>query len=308
MTTRATDGSGTSSFEERLSAALDSASNVSAALATSQPSADLLTRAELPSPSLPEPAPIANEALKLALPPLPNPLAGQLSNDAAPVTINQNPLANGSAETAPASTPVENPLAATDAALQFFRVDASHPAEHFTGARQTVPQQPDFVGPFASKPTSTTASMAPKPAQPMWQLPQWDPLVWRSEPNSSNSWTTTAGQFLAYTGVLGLTAGACLVMWSYFNGPAHYAPTGWLLATAGQMLLFFGIVTLVSGGLEQTTEQVNKRIEQLGDHILRIEQAARQLNSGTAVPSAHFTNDSAGGASADSARQATNAR
>lgn len=90
-----------------------------------------------------------------------------------------------------------------------------------------------------------------------------------------------------------MTAGACMVVWSYFGGPANYAPTGWLLATAGQMLLFFGVVTLVSGGLEQTTEQVNKRIEQLGDHIIRIEQAAREMSlRGNSIPPAHFGNDS----------------
>lgn len=89
-----------------------------------------------------------------------------------------------------------------------------------------------------------------------------------------------------------MTAGACMVVWSYFGGPATYAPTGWLLATAGQMLLFFGVVTLVSGGLEQTTDQVNKRIEQLGDHIIRIEQAAREMNlRSSSVPAAHFGND-----------------
>jgi len=81
-----------------------------------------------------------------------------------------------------------------------------------------------------------------------------------------------------------------MVVWSYYGGPATYAPTGWLIATAGQMLLFFGVVTLVSGGLEQTTEQVNKRIEQLGDHIIRIEQAAREMNA-RGVPPAHFGND-----------------
>ena len=60
------------------------------------------------------------------------------------------------------------------------------------------------------------------------------------------------------------------------------------------MLLFFGVVTLVSGGLEQTTEQVNKRIEQLGDHIIRIEQAAREMSlPGGVIPPAHFGNDPA---------------
>jgi hypothetical protein len=308
VATKAIDGVVSMSIEERRSAAMSPSSKTSVPPESSPPSTDLLARAALPSPLLTESAPIASEALKPALPLLSNPLADPLPNEAAPVANSQNPLATKSAEPAPASAPLENPLAALETALPFFRVDASHPAEHFSGAKPTGPQPFDAAGPFASRPGATTASVAPKPAQPLWQLPHWDPLIWRSELNSSNSWTTTAGQFLAYAGVLGLTAGACLVMWSYFNGPAHYAPTGWLLATAGQMLLFFGIVTLVSGGLEQTTEQVNKRIEQLGDHLLRIEQAARQLNSGTVVPSAHFTNDSSTSASAENPHQATNAR
>ena len=83
-----------------------------------------------------------------------------------------------------------------------------------------------------------------------------------------------------------------MVVWSNFGGPTNSASTGWLLATAGQMLLFFGVVTLVAGGLEQTTEQVSKRIEQLGDHIIRIEQAAREMNGrGGTVPPAHFGQD-----------------
>ena len=45
-----------------------------------------------------------------------------------------------------------------------------------------------------------------------------------------------------------------------------------LLATAGQMLLFLGVMTLISGGMEQTTHEVTQRIERLGDHIIRIER------------------------------------
>jgi hypothetical protein len=79
------------------------------------------------------------------------------------------------------------------------------------------------------------------------------------------------GQILAYSGVLALTVGTALVIWSYFGGPADYAPTGWLITTGGQMLLFLGVVTLVAGGLEQTSRDVRVRIESLGERLIRIE-------------------------------------
>lgn len=82
------------------------------------------------------------------------------------------------------------------------------------------------------------------------------------------------GQILAYSGVLALTVGTALVIWSYFGGPPDYAPTGWLIATGGQMLLFLGVVTLVAGGLEQTSRDVRVRVESLGERLIRIEQVA----------------------------------
>lgn len=90
------------------------------------------------------------------------------------------------------------------------------------------------------------------------------------------NWTALAGQLLAYIGVGGLTCGAAFVIWGYFGGPAHYAPLGWLVLTAGQMMLFLGVITLVSGGMEQTTDEVARRIDTLGEKILRIEQATLQ--------------------------------
>jgi hypothetical protein len=90
------------------------------------------------------------------------------------------------------------------------------------------------------------------------------------------NWTSVVGQLVAYAGVALLTVGTTLIIWSYFGGPANYAPTGWLTTTAGQMLLFLGVVTLVSGGMEQTSEEVRTRIERLGERIIRIEQIARE--------------------------------
>ncbi len=88
------------------------------------------------------------------------------------------------------------------------------------------------------------------------------------------------GQILAYSGVGLLTVGTVMVLWGYFGGPESYTPTGWLLASAGQMLLFLGVVTLVSGGMEQTTHEVSRRIEYLGDQLVRFEQAQQTMLRG----------------------------
>ncbi|MEE3283233.1 MAG: hypothetical protein VX311_01535 [Planctomycetota bacterium] len=84
--------------------------------------------------------------------------------------------------------------------------------------------------------------------------------------------TSLWGQILAYIGVLGLTAGGALIVWNGFGHAPLNTPTSWLIATGGQMLLFLGIVTLVSSGLEQTNEDVNRQVRLLGEQLQRIEQ------------------------------------
>lgn len=63
-----------------------------------------------------------------------------------------------------------------------------------------------------------------------------------------------------------------MVLSGYFGGPTNYAPTGWLVAAVGQMLLFLGVVTLVSGGMEQTVDEVAWRIDALAEQIHDLEQ------------------------------------
>jgi hypothetical protein len=88
------------------------------------------------------------------------------------------------------------------------------------------------------------------------------------------------GQLLAYSGVGLLTVGTVLVLWGYFGDIEQYASTGWLVSTAGQMLLLLGIVTLVSGGMQQTTHEVSQRIEHLGGRIIRIEESTDKILKG----------------------------
>jgi hypothetical protein len=88
------------------------------------------------------------------------------------------------------------------------------------------------------------------------------------------------GQLLAYAGVGVLTVGTVLVLWGHFGSVAQYASTGWLVATGGQMLLMLGVVTLVSGGMQQTTHEVSRRVERIGERIIRIEQSTRDILQG----------------------------
>ena len=45
------------------------------------------------------------------------------------------------------------------------------------------------------------------------------------------------------------------------------------MAAAGQMLLFLGVITIVSNGIDQTNQDVICQVRKLGDQLLRIEQA-----------------------------------
>ncbi len=110
------------------------------------------------------------------------------------------------------------------------------------------------------------------------------------------SWSTAAGQLCAYAGVGLLTCGTVLVMWSYFGGPAEYMPKGWLTAAVGQMLLFLGVVTLISAGMEQTVHEVSWRIDHLAEEVYhmglaiddleREHRRARRRSSGNRIPPA----------------------
>lgn len=96
----------------------------------------------------------------------------------------------------------------------------------------------------------------------------------------SDRWLALAGQLCAYLGVITLTVGAVIVLVGHFGAHPSYAPLGWLITTVGQMLLFLGVVTLISGGMEQTTAEVGKRIDGLNDKLQRIEQVTQSALHG----------------------------
>ncbi len=98
-------------------------------------------------------------------------------------------------------------------------------------------------------------------------------------PRRSNL-TSVTGQLLAYLGVLGLTIGTAMVIYGHFGGYSEYTPTGWLVTTVAQMLLFLGVINLVSGGIEQNNDEVSRRISTLGEQLLRIEQVTADAMKG----------------------------
>ncbi|MCA8995449.1 MAG: hypothetical protein KDA80_00615, partial [Planctomycetaceae bacterium] len=96
----------------------------------------------------------------------------------------------------------------------------------------------------------------------------------RSSPGRTESlW----GQVLAYAGVFVLAAGTLAVFYGHYTGVESYSATGWLISSAGQLLLMLGVVTLVAGGMQQTTHEVSQRIDHLGGRIIRMEETTQRL-------------------------------
>jgi hypothetical protein len=157
-----------------------------------------------------------------------------------------------------------------------FRVDAAHPADavhaHVSPAQNAGRgRRPEPVAPNGIMRREDDAHAVIPP-------PHFDVTAARGKPpgRSESTW----GQLLAYVGVAVLTIGTALVLWGYFGGPAAYAPTGWLVTTAGQMLLLLGVITLVSGGMQQTTHEVATRVAHLDGRMHRIETTAHELLHG----------------------------
>lgn len=111
-------------------------------------------------------------------------------------------------------------------------------------------------------------------------------------PRRSN-FTSITGQFLAYIGVLGLTVGTAMVIYGHFGGYSEYTPTGWLVTTVAQMMLFLGVINLVSGGMEQTNSDVSQRMEYLGSQLMRIEQVAEEALRGPKISAQRYADPDA---------------
>ena len=191
-----------------------------------------------------------------------------------------------------------------------FRVDEPHPdrgtatessketrqSASAAGFSQPVETPSETFPQFPSRTHHPHEASAPPPHFPAEPLPEDFSDAAPAQRSSSNL-QVFWGQMLAYAGVLALTIGAVFVLLGYFGGPEwqSYTPTGWLMTTTGQMLLFLGVVTLVSGGMEQTTEEVARRIDKLGQRIIRIEWAAgNHALKGPSLPAEQFQTNAEG--------------
>lgn len=111
-------------------------------------------------------------------------------------------------------------------------------------------------------------------------------------PKRSNL-TSMTGHVLAYLGVLGLTVGTAIVICGHFLGYSDYTPTGWLVTTVAQMMLFLGVINLVSGGIDQTNVDVSNRINTLGEQLLRIEQVTEEALRGPKISARRYMGEEA---------------
>jgi hypothetical protein len=163
-----------------------------------------------------------------------------------------------------------------------FRIDAAHPrgelASHLEEASPRRQRTMRTIAPGTEEPLPPGHRQ--DAAHASLSGPHFDMQRVLSPPQRPGRGESLWGQMLAYAGVGVLTIGTVLVLWGHFGALPNYASTGWLVATAGQMLLFLGVVTLVSGGMQQTTHEVTQRVEHIGERIIRIEQSTRDLLRG----------------------------
>ncbi|MFO1096391.1 MAG: hypothetical protein U0992_24260, partial [Planctomycetaceae bacterium] len=192
----------------------------------------------------------------------------------APIIGPDEPVELDQVIEAAAEMPPQPPVA--PAPKRQFRIDRAHPTSeiahtHIGEPAESEPEEPpESLTPLHSRSDEAHAEI---PA------PHFHVQPARPQPTRGTA-ESTWGQLMAYAGAGVLTIGTALVVWGYLGGPVTYAPTGWLVATAGQMLLVLGIVTLIAGGMQQTTHEVSSRVSHLNGRIIRIEQTANELLRG----------------------------
>ena len=84
-----------------------------------------------------------------------------------------------------------------------------------------------------------------------------------------------------------------MVIYGHFGGYSQYTPTGWLVTTVAQMMLFLGVINLVSGGMEQTSTDVSQRMEYLGAQLMRIEQVTEEALRGPKIAAHRYADPDA---------------
>jgi hypothetical protein len=247
-------------------------SKMSATVEMERDARDLLSRWS--SQSLLDPPLPATSVFTQVVNSTPTPIQKSADNPASPTSQALR------SETPPPGPLREPQSAAPSLAIQTRTESTSTPQEPIPH-RTVVPERnPDQL------PEQSSRSLAHAPAL---QAPASPPVKTKHGTQTGNhdipvgttrrapGLSTFLGQICAYAGVVLLTVGSVLVMWSFFGGPANYMPTGWLTAAVGQMLLFLGVVTLISSGMEQTIAEVTWRIDHLAEEIHHMGLALDEL-------------------------------
>ncbi|MEZ6057166.1 MAG: hypothetical protein R3C01_10715 [Planctomycetaceae bacterium] len=189
-----------------------------------------------------------------------------------------------------------------------FRIDSAHPSEHAPATPpRSTPRRPSQLAGVGHDSTAdhehhqtnhrgnhkqqhhasqTSNGRRHDSAHAVVGTPHFDVQRFARPEGVPGKGESLWGQLLAYAGVAVLTVGTVLVLYGHFGGVENYSSTGWLVATGGQMLLMLGVVTLISGGMQQTTHEVTERVQYIGERMIRIEQSTQDILRGP-----HFLRD-----------------
>ncbi len=171
--------------------------------------------------------------------------------------------------TASVPEPVADPRAQDAVTSRRYRIDTAEDVQQLTDGAGRVRSQGRPHRRYVDEPHESLGLRGPH---------------FQVAPPKRSSLTSLTGQFLAYIGVLGLTIGTAIVIYGHFGGMSEYTPTGWLVTTVAQMLLFLGVINLVSGGIEQNNDDVSRRINVLGEQLMRLEQVTESALQGPKIP------------------------
>lgn len=198
--------------------------------------------------------------------------SGSASNVAFPTEASTTPAAIEPSPEA-ASSGASSSEVITSRPIQ--RIDASLPV-------------PPAIAPLPASPSRTTVMSQLSPQE--MRASDWLVAVRKKLGLMSH-----IAQGLCYVGILGITLGLSLVVLGTFGVSAHLAPTGWLVATLGQMLLLLGVVTTVSVGMDQSAAEmrgiVDERLEAIAAQLKQITQAQHRVDNAHSSPisAPHFS-------------------
>lgn len=142
------------------------------------------------------------------------------------------------------------------------------------------PNHPTVAAMPHQQPSSASTSSRPQP--------------WVAASRKSGGLMSQVGPGLSYVGILGITLGLSLVILGTYGASTNLAPTGWLIATLGQMLLLLGVVTSVSVGMEQTAADmranVDERMRVISEQLDRLTQTRQRVDAAHSAeaPAPHF--------------------